>query len=103
MAWFENRPHRPSWSFHVPIRIPPLLCPGTTQDYPWACKERQGNMTRREGAFYFLTSIRSTGRAQPDEYKATAEREGMANGSSTRYCLWAPESGAKVGMTFIGK
>lgn len=33
-------------------------------------------MARREGAFYFLISIRSTGRAQPEEYSATAEEKG---------------------------
>lgn len=76
-------------------------CPGTTLDVPWACKDRQGNVARKEGAFYFRISIRSTGRAQPDEYKATAEGKGMAKGSSTRYCLWAPKSGGMVGMTFM--
>lgn len=71
-------------------------CPGTTLDLQG---EAGKHVARRDGAFYFLTLIRSTGRAQPDEYKPIAEGEG--DGKQVQHQgSGAPKSGEVVGMTF---
>ena len=75
------------------------------RDHPGLPLSLQGEsgklVARREGAFYFLTSIRSTGRAQPNEYKAMAEGKGDGKQVQHQVLPWGPQIQWKSQMSFM--